>query len=301
MIEILIIGCNGFIGHHAYNFFSKNDEYHVTGCDITDNLDKDNFKLISPLNFDFESLFSENKFDVCLNASGMANVALSEKDPLKDYEANVVNTIQILDAIRKNNSKCKFINLSSAAVYGNPDKLPITEDLIPNPISIYGYHKLQAELLCKEYAKIFNLNTISLRLFSVYGEGLKKQLLWDLSSKINSEGTILSMFGKKDDSRDYIYILELMNVIKLVIEKVNFDGKAINVANGIETTIEEIVTSYSKISNCNKQIEFTNEYLPGYPSKWQADISSLKEIGYKSSVTLEQGLKSYYGWVKKLK
>ena len=108
----------------------------------------------------------------------------SFKDPLFDFNLNVFNVFKILEAIKLFNDKCKFVNLSSAAVYGNPDILPIIETSTILPISPYGFHKSISETIVKEYYSVYKIQSISLRVFSVYGEYLKKQLFWDLYNKI---------------------------------------------------------------------------------------------------------------------
>jgi len=300
-MKILIVGCNGFIGHHTYNHFNNKDNYSVIGCDIFTNYDKINFKLISTHDDAFVELFKQNKFDICINASGMANVAFSFEKPFDDYIANVYNIIKLLDTIRQYAPLCKYINLSSAAVYGNPLVIPVKETDLEKPISVYGYHKLQSEMLCEEYYKIYGISTVSLRLFSVFGEGLKKQLFWDLHHKIQQESSILSLYGSPDDSRDYIYIEDLMEVFNKIILNAEFKSERINIANGHEILLDDIAKDYINITGMNKTIEYTNTSLPGYPSKWKADISKLKELGYKPKTEIKEGLIKYYLWVKQLK
>ena len=297
-MKILIIGCNGFIGHHAYKYFLKDNSYSVFGSDIFNAYDKEHFQLLATHDEAFFELFSGRQFDCCINASGMANVAYSEQNPLADYTANVFNTIKILEAIRKNNPGCKYINLSSAAVYGNPKKMPVLEDEKTNPISIYGFHKLQSEIICREYYKIYNIASLNLRLFSVFGEGLKKQLFWDLYTKVKDNKNVISLYGKADNSRDYIYILDLMQVFEVVLSKADFDAGVMNVANGKEIDIKTAVKEFMLAYNCEKPFTFTSGDLPGYPSRWIADISKLKELGYKSKTSMKEGLKKYCKWLK---
>lgn len=296
-MKLLIIGCNGFIGNYAYHFFMHDNENTVVGADIFNEYTKTNFHLLPTHDDAFVELFEKKYFDCCINASGMANVAFSAKNPFADYTANVYNNAKILDALRKYNPKCKYIHLSSAAVYGNPENLPISEDTPTKPISIYGYHKLQSELLCSEYSQIFNIPTINLRLFSVFGEGLKKQLFWDVYHKMLESNSTISLFGNPIDSRDFIYIADLMQVFKNVITSADFNGQSINVANGDEVIIKNIITDFFEICNCTKPFVFSNENLPGYPSRWVANISKLQSLGYTPSVSMKQGLKNYYSWL----
>lgn len=299
-MNILIIGSNGFIGQHCLHYFS-NTNNKVYACDLNNELELPNFISLSKSENPFEKCFENNTYDCCINASGMANVALSEKEPLKDYTANVQNTLYLLELIRTKNPTCKFVHLSSAAVYGNPKSLPVKESDEKKPISVYGFHKLQSELICLEYAQQFKIKTLNLRLFSVFGEGLKKQLFWDLHNKLKQDTKELELFGKPNDTRDFIHISDLMQVLELILEKVEFNGQSINVSSGIESDIKSVVESYMANFPIKKKINFSNSNLPGYPSQWRADVSMLKEIGFMPKISLEKGLQKYYKWAKDLK
>jgi dTDP-glucose 4,6-dehydratase/UDP-glucose 4-epimerase len=180
-MNILVIGSKGFIGSHCVtNFLSKG--FNVIGCDVTDVKEK-NYISLPSVNHDFNEIFTNHQFDYCINAAGSAHVEYSFKFPERDFELNVSLVINLLGAIKNHCPACKFINFSSAAVYGNPSSTPIMEALEPKPVSPYGYHKLLSENLLYEYHRFFNIKTCSLRVFSVYGEGLKKQLFWDIYNK----------------------------------------------------------------------------------------------------------------------
>src|SRR6476620_7395882 len=141
-MKILVIGSKGFIGLNVYDFLKKNN-YEVLGCDVvTDYTDKNYFQ-IDATNSDFHHIFEKKNIGVYINCSGAASVPLSLEFPLKDFSLNTLNVFKILEAIRTYRPKCKFINLSSAAVYGNPDSLPIKEEAVLKPLSPYGIHKKQ--------------------------------------------------------------------------------------------------------------------------------------------------------------
>jgi len=181
-MRILIIGSKGFIGSHCYKYFSEK-EYNVSGCDVVIDYTEKKYFLIVASNSDFHTIFEKNSFDVCINCSGAANVSDSIKNPRRDFFLNTVNVFSILYASREYNPTCKFLNISSAAVYGRPIGLPIVESFKLNPISPYGIHKKISEEICSEFYNQFNINTCSIRIFSAFGPGLKKQLFWDIYKK----------------------------------------------------------------------------------------------------------------------
>lgn len=295
-MHILILGSEGFIGSNAVKFFKKKG-YKVTCADIILK-EEDDYILINPELPSFSSVFLNSSYDVCLNATGAANVQLSFAHPGFDFILNTANVYSILDSIRLYNSNCKFINLSSAAVYGNPPVLPVVENTITKPLSPYGFHKLYSEQICKEFNALYDIETISLRIFSAYGENLKKQLFWDLNKKINNSNGVIELFGTGKETRDFIYIQDLLEAVSLVIIKANFDGGVINIGSGIESTIEEAVKIFIKCLNIKVTTDFMGNTKKGDPLNWRADISFLKSIGFQPYFNLEQGLKNYVKWLE---
>ncbi len=299
MPNILIIGSKGFIGKNTLNYFSEKFGESVFGADVTVDYTSSNYILIDASNSDFKTVFKEHNFDFCINCSGAANVSQSMSNPSRDYYLNTHNVFKILEALRVHNPTCKFITLSSAAVYGNPNTLPITEGDEVHPISPYGWHKLQSELLCKEYYQQFKIPTVSLRIFSVYGPGLKKQLFWDLFQK-HLKMDQIELWGTGNESRDFIYIDDLIQVFELIMEGGVFSGESINVANGEEVFIKDAVSYYYNTLSPTINYTFKGNHRPGDPNNWKANISKLKALGYQRKIGFEEGLSHYLNWIQKV-
>ena len=294
-MKILIIGSNGFIGSHCVDYFAaKGDEVWCAGVD---DLHESKYFKLERENTNFKPLFQSQVYDVCINASGSAHVGFSFENPSKDFELNVINVQKLLVAIRDYNPTCKFINFSSAAVYGNPQLLSITETTDCKPLSPYGFHKLQSELLLTEYHKFFNLKTCSLRVFSAYGPRLKKQLFWDLYQKAIQSDTI-SLFGTGNETRDFIYIDDLLQIVDLVIQNSLFEGAIYNVANGIETRIDVAANLFVEAFCPEKKVLFSGEKKIGDPNNWLADVSKTVEIGYKKTTSINVVIEKYVLWLK---
>jgi UDP-glucose 4-epimerase len=295
-MKVIIIGSKGFIGQNIFNYFREKG-YDVWGADvIIDFVNNDRYFLIDPTNADYSSVFQHFIYDLCINCSGAASVLDSLKNPEHDYSLNVVNVFKILEAIRKFQPGCRFLNLSSAAVYGNPLNLPVIEDTRFNPLSPYGIHKLQAEQICKEFNDFYNIKTCSLRIFSVYGVGLKKQLFWDLYKKVKT-GVPFNLYGTGNESRDFIYILDLVRAIDLISEFSSFNADVINVANGREIMIKDAVSEFFSFFNHDIKYFFSGEVREGDPVNWLADISKLRSFGYQPSFDIKNGLRKYYEWL----
>ena len=297
-MKLLIIGSKGFIGTHAVKYFRN--KYEVWGADIIQEYNDTKYFQIDSTNSNFQEIFSIIKFDVCINCSGAASVPLSFENPLRDFELNVSNVFKLLSAIQKHSPQCKFINLSSAAVYGNPQTLPINEQYPINPISPYGKHKHYSEQIIQEFYDLYKIPTISFRIFSAYGEGLKKQLFWDLHKKALNKKSI-ELWGTGNETRDFIYIKDLVKIINLAIEKADFKGEVINIANGTEIKIKDAVQIFYNTYKPEIESYFNNKVRQGDPVNWCADISILKKWGYKAEYSLTTGLTNYIKWLKELK
>lgn len=298
MKKLLIIGSKGFIGTAATQYFrDKQAAYDVWGCDVVVEYNDAQYFCVDGTNADFEPIFQAQGFDYCLNCSGAASVPDSLLHPRRDFLLNTSNVFSILEAIRHHTPDCRFINLSSAAVYGNPTHLPITEDMPTAPVSPYGYHKRYAEDICKEYWHIFGIRSCQLRLFSAYGIGLKKQLFWDLYKKAESQSAIV-LHGTGEESRDFISIEDILQTIECIMYRAAFEGESINVGNGEEIKIKEAVRLFFHYLDNTLTYDFSNNNRVGDPINWQADISQLKSLGYVQTVSIEVGIKKYVEWIK---
>lgn len=297
-MKILIIGSEGFLGSNIASFFDTKG-YRVFSCDFLDIRNQDNYFRINPFKSDYLEIFEKHQFDLVINCAGSANVGASIEDPFFDFDLNVNVVTKILGAIYKTNKNTKFINISSAAVYGNPINLPIRTEYAETatPISPYGVHKRLSEILLKSYHDSFEIPTCSLRVFSAYGNGQKKLLMWDLYQKFQNDNcNTIELFGTGNETRDFIHVSDILQQLELVIKHAPFNGESINIANGFPVKISEIAHIFQNCLNSNKVIQFNNIVREGDPLNWCADIQMLKDWNYMQSLSLEQGIKQYIEW-----
>jgi len=297
-MNILVIGSKGFVGSHVVEFFSDK-KYTVSGSDMSapDGTENYNYFNSGTGGAGLHEIFASIKPDICINAAGNGSVPVSLVNPQLDFEANVHFNFFLLELIRQYQPHCKYVYLSSAAVYGNPISLPIKETDLIKPFSPYGWHKYLAELLCKEYAVLYKMNTVSLRVFSVYGPRLRKQIFWDTYQKMKKEGDIM-LFGSGHESRDFIYIDDLMDAINCILLKANLTGQSVNVASGTETSIDEAIQLFLQIAGNRKGIIYSHKNKPGDPINWRANIDELTSYGFKNKVSLHNGLINTIEWLK---
>jgi len=255
---------------------------------------------VSRLSPELEELFTKEEFEVVINASGSGNVPYSMTHPVIDFESNSLDTIRVLDTIRKYQPACRYIHISSAAVYGDPKQLPIHESDASMPLSPYGWHKLISEQLCNEYSSLYGIRLAVIRPFSVYGKGLKKQLFWDLFNKIAHSSGVIELHGTGNESRDFIHVEDMVKAIALTIEKGRMQGEIYNVASGEETTIQQAVQYFIETLRKPVEYKFNGRVRAGDPLNWRADISKLQSLGFTSSYTLRSGLAEVSVWLQQL-
>jgi dTDP-glucose 4,6-dehydratase/UDP-glucose 4-epimerase len=294
-MKILVIGAKGFIGSNLYKHFQYL-KFDVLGCDAYFDVKNhdDRIMNISVMSTEFSELVKSYKPNFCINAAGSGNVGFSFKKPMLDFEMNVNLVATLLNVIRLNASSCKVLHFSSAAVYGNPQYLPINENTPCAPISPYGFHKWMSELICKEFHSLYGLKTLIVRPFSVYGEGLRKQILWDMCNRCHDQKEIV-LFGNGTETRDFIHISDLCRSIEVLLINSKFESDVYNLGNGNSVEIQEIADRiFVRFPESN--ISFNQQVKEGDPLYWKSDISKLKSLGYLSHISLENGINSYVDW-----
>ncbi len=296
-MRILVVGADGFIGAHCAAHFRRGG-HEVWTASRTERADSRHL-VLRPAEPEFERLFAGRDYEACVNAAGSASVPRSFEDPAADFEANVLTVHRLLVALRAHNPRCALLNFSSAAVYGNPRRLPVRESAPPDPVSPYGFHKLQSESLLREYHRLFGLRTCSLRVFSAYGPGLRKQLFWDLYQRSRAR-THLELFGTGDETRDFIYIDDLLRALDLILAHGRFEGEAVNVASGTEVTIRDAVRTFLGLLDPELSYGFSGAAKAGDPANWRASIRTIARMGFAPATPLEDGLARCVQWLKGL-
>jgi UDP-glucose 4-epimerase len=298
-MNILVLGSEGFIGKNVVSYYLVKG-YSIFGADLYDvGSQPYHYVKVSRLSPAYDELLNSYRFDVCINAAGSGSVPYSMTHPVSDFESNSLDTMRLLDGIRRYQPKCKYLHISSAAVYGSPAILPVKESAAQKPLSPYGWHKLTAELICQEFTTVFGIPTVVVRPFSVYGPGLKKQLFWDIFRKEkDSFGGSVELWGVGTESRDFIYISDLVKAFDTIIKNALFHGEVFNVASGSEVLIKDAASIFLSSLGVSNGISFNGNVREGDPQNWLADVSKLKNIGFQAETSMEEGLNKLAVWLK---
>jgi UDP-glucose 4-epimerase len=296
---VLITGVAGFIGRYAAQHFSS-EGWSVIGIDHASPENAPLSSLSAYYNLHlpnnaFRNLLQKHSPDVLIHCAGRSSVGFSITEPSSDFYDSTVLGFEILNSLRLHAPRCRFIFLSSAAVYGNPESLPVKETHLPSPISPYGFHKWQCEQLCLEFSKIYGMSTASLRLFSAYGPGLRRQVLWDICQKILVHKSLL-LQGTGKESRDFIHAIDIAKASRIVAANAPMQGEVYNVGSGQEVAIEELTRMILAATESKLFPHYDGTVPPGTPMNWQADISKLESLGFTPSIPFAQGVTSFVSW-----
>jgi len=301
--RILVTGGAGFIGSHLASELLKR-KYSVVVFDNlfsgkTENLrgisGQTSFKFIEGDIRDEPKLEAAfNGVDAVIHLAALIDIVASVADPASTNDVNVTGTLNVL----REAAKCKVRRLvfaSSTAVYGDANKLPIDENLIVNPISPYAASKLAGEAYCKAFTGSYNLSTVVLRFFNVYGPRSEKSPYCGVITKFlqqANKGETLKIFGDGKQTRDFIHVKDIVEALILALETDRVDGETFNICTGTPNSINDLARAIQVASQ--KDLPIAHEaarqgeikYSYGDPSKAE------EKLHFKAKISLSEGLSS---------
>ena len=293
---ILVTGGAGFIGFHLCK---KLLEF-TPNLTIYDNLSSgklENVKGLPKANFvkgdilDLKKLCNVEKADLIFHLAAQVVVPYSMENPIEDFETNARGTLNVLEKARKDNARLVFA--SSAAVYGNPTKIPTSEDYGPNPFSCYGLSKVVGEEYCKMYVNQYGLDITILRFANVYGSRCHG-VISDFLDKINENPAKLEIIGTGLQSRDFVHVSDAVDALMLSAVRENALGQTFNIGFGKTTKIIDLAKMILKILNLSDKTVITTTNV-----SWKGDINTIwfdiskakKELKWYPKISLEDNLR----------
>ena len=297
MKNIVISGSSGFVGNNLIKFY-KQKKSRLT-CLSSQKINIKKTKNLSwiTLNKDYSDLKNQViNFDIIYFCTGIGTISKSSiYDENKRENKIFKNLIRL---IKKNSRPCKIIFLSSYSVYGNTKKKAKETDVC-KPLSQYAKNKIIYEKELKVLSKLSRVKVIILRLSSLYGPYLKKQVMWDTLSKIKNKNN-LNVSGTGNEQRDFLYIDDAVKALNLVASKKNLEDFTIfNCGVGKSIKIRYLLNLILKITKIKKKLYFNNLSSLENPNSLKVDIDKLKKIGWKCNTEIYLGLNKYLKWFKK--
>ncbi|MCC2643465.1 MAG: UDP-glucose 4-epimerase [Nitrospira sp.] len=279
-MKILITGCQGFIGkslaHHALH--NGHQVLGVARSTQSDMVPGMGFSHCALDRSEFIEVLNRFAPDVVFHAAGSASVGYSFQQPREDFLMAVETWGAVLDAVRKAEGNPLVMFPSSASVYGNPTRLPVSEASSLRPISPYGFHKVICEQLAQEYCHCFGLNVVVARLFSTVGPYQQRLLVWELFRQAIDDMAYLTIQGTGTETRDFLHIQDICRYFLGIMERQPKGFWAVNVASGRSTSVRHMAEIVTQLAGSGQGIVTLNKDLPGDPKHWQADITLLQDL-----------------------
>ena len=306
----LVTGCAGFIGSNLVDHLLDKD-YSVIGLDnfrtgIEENLDSamsnHNFRLIRADILEEDLADFESDIDVIYHLAAVASVKLSVEQPLLVHHSNATATLKVLELARINRIP-RVVFSSSAAVYGRPEKLPVTEETPVYPLSPYGASKLAAEMYLRAYHHTHGIETVILRYFNIYGP---RQAYTEYSGFISIfinqalQDVPVTIDGDGKQTRSLLYIEDIVDVTRRAGESADTAGEILNVSGAKAISVLEIAERILALMPESKSSIVHGDPRVGDVRESIGSDARIKEVlGFTPHVTLDEGLERTIDWYRR--
>ncbi len=300
MVKVLVTGGAGFIGSHLVDALVERGDS-VCVLDNFSSGKRSNLEgVIERIEIHEGDIRNQKDLDAAIkdidtifHQAAMVSVPESIEDPEFCFDVNIQAVINLLDMARKNNV-AKVVMASSTAVYGAQKEMPLREDMPPQTLSPYAASKLFNESLAAVYAENYSMHTIALRYFNVYGP---RQLPDSEYAAVIpkfienlSKGIAPIIFGDGRQTRDFIYVADVVRANLLAAEMEPAKVRSINVCSGVETSLLNLLDILYKIYPDAPKANFQKERLGDVPRSFGNPEMAAKALHFESSTSLEDGL-----------
>jgi len=300
--KVIVTGGLGFIGSNLVEKLIKHNEVTIIDDQSTgkmeniQEIDQDNLTLIkgSITDLNLTQIFKDH--DYVLHQAALPSVPRSIKDPKSSNEANITGTLNVLIAAKDSGIK-KVVCASSSSVYGDTPTLPKSENMPVNPLSPYAITKMTAEFYCNVFQEIYDLQTVSLRYFNVFGpkqdpNSQYAAVIPNFISAIKNNKPPM-IYGDGEQSRDFSYVKHVVDANMLACES---DKTGVyNIACGRQITVNQLVEMINEIMGKNIEPVYSKS-RPGDIKHSLADISKAKAFGYEPKSDFIKELKKTIRW-----
>lgn len=291
-LKVLILGSEGFVGNNLVEDLEK--LYDVTAADQIDSTRNQNYVKFNIT--DYKSVQNTVK-DVDVVIDLVAHSLVSSIDQtIQNAQVNIIGLLNVLEACRQNKVK-KIIFTSASSLVGEPQTYKVSETHVAKPKTAYGITKLASEHYLRLYYELYGMPFVVFRFFNIYGDYQKNGLIPSLYGKI-IKNEPLTVFGKGDQVRDYVYIKDIIPFFDHAVSQNNANNLVFNLGTGVGSTILNVINTISRILQVSPNIEFQPP-RPGEIGNFVSDTTLLqKTFGKTPSTSLEDGLNKTISWLK---
>ncbi len=312
-MNILVTGGAGFIGSTLADKLLKIESNNVIVIDnfddyyspklkeknIKHNLDNKKYKLYRGDICDkslLSRIFNESKIDIVVHIAASAGVRPSIDKPLDYVKNNIEGTINILEVMKENNVK-KIVFASSSSIYGNCKEEIFSEDLkVTEPISPYAATKLACEQFLYTYSKLYNIQVVALRFFTVFGPRQRPDLAIRKFIDLIKENKPIPVYGDGTTIRDYTYVDDIVDGIISAMDYNDTQYEIINLGGGAPVSLNQMIETIEKVLNKKAKIERLPMQM-GDVNKTAADITKAKKLlNYNPKTSFERGIIKFIEW-----
>jgi nucleoside-diphosphate-sugar epimerase len=307
MERYLVTGGAGFIGSHVVDSLVADGAEVVVVDDLSagdlGNLfqvrDRVRFVEASILDFDVLREAGEGCRGV-FHLAAVTSVPASIADPLPVHRVNALGTLHVLEAARQVGARVVFS--SSAAVYGEGGDAALAEDSAGEPISPYGIQKWTGELYLRNYVRLHRLEGLCLRYFNVYGPrqapGSPYSGVISIFCKNALSGRPHTIFGDGGQTRDYVFVADVVRANRLAMASGNADGRALNVCTGVTTDLRQLATTISEQAGVPLEIGHAPERAGDIRHSSGNPDATFEAIRFKARTSLDEGLGKTVEWMR---
>ena len=317
-MSILVTGIAGFIGSHVARVLLERGEQIIGIDNFSDyydvNLKKNRLKVLENFdNFTFhnvdisnivsvENIYKKYDFNKVCHLAAQAGVRYSLEAPMEYINTNIVGHTNILECCRNYNVK-NIVYASSSSVYGGNTKVPFSvKDRVDNPVSLYAATKRADELISYTYHHLYDLNTIGLRFFTVYGPwGRPDMATWIFTKKIINKEPI-DVYNNGNMERDFTYIDDIVSGTISVLDSINKEGLKLSKVYNIGNNKPENLLSFISVIENYLNIKAIKKFKPMQPGdviKTYADISDIKnDFNFLPITSIKEGIPKFIDWYK---
>ena len=243
-----------------------------------------------------EKVFSENNIDKVVHIAARAGVRPSLEDPLEYVRSNIEGTVNILEKMKAYGVK-KIVFASSSSVYGNCKADKFSEDLkVTEPISPYAATKSACEQILYTYSKLYEINTVCLRFFTVYGPKQRPDLAIRKFIELIEQNKPIPVYGDGTTMRDYTFIEDIISGICAAINYDKTPYEIINLGGGSPITLKEMIETIEDVLGKSAQKNYV-PLQPGDVNKTVSDITKAKKLlDYQPKTTFKEGIQKFVEW-----